>query len=235
MKPMKSLESLIFFGVPTLLLSLATRIGVPALHRATGLPMVVCWYICGGTLVFVPLFVAALVFYRLEGRPWQLNAMLARFRLNRFSWREMAWSLVGVLAIGALTYGIMEAGKRLIPGFSVQPAFMTMHPLATNEMWLLLAWLPMFIFNIWGEGLFWRGYIFPRQELAFGPYTWLAHGVFWLMFHLSFGPGLILTLLPIIFITAYIVQKTKNTWPDIIIHTLINGSGFLLVAFGLVG
>jgi membrane protease YdiL (CAAX protease family) len=55
------------------------------------------------------------------------------------------------------------------------------------------------------------------------------------MFHLAFGGALLVTLLPIIFITSFVVQQTRNTWPDIIIHTLINGSGFLLVAFGMVG
>jgi membrane protease YdiL (CAAX protease family) len=235
MKPMKFGESFIFFGIPTVLLYLATHFCIPALQQATGLPVVVCWFICGGTLVFVPLFVAALVFYRLEGQPWQLAAILTRFRLNKFSWRDLAWSLAGVVVIGALTYGVMEVGKILLPGFTAQPSFMKMRPLTAGEMWILAAWLPLFIFNIWGEGLFWRGYIFPRQELAFGAYTWLAHGAFWLMFHLAFGVTLLITLSPIIFITAYIVQKTKSTWPDIIIHTLINGSGFLLVAFGLVG
>jgi membrane protease YdiL (CAAX protease family) len=186
-------------------------------------------------LVFVPIFVSAFVFYRLEGNPWKATVILERFRLDRLPIRDLAWSIFGVLSVGLLTYGILEIGKLFIPGYSAQPSFMTMDPLQENERWILVVWLPFFFFNIFGEGLFWRGYIFPRQELAFGRNTWLVHALCWMMFHLSFGFGLLLTLLPIIFITSYLVQKTKNSWTDIIIHTLINGSGFLLVAFGVVG
>jgi membrane protease YdiL (CAAX protease family) len=112
---------------------------------------------------------------------------------------------------------------------------MSVSPLTESDRWILAAWLPMFFFNIFGEGLFWRGYIFPRQELAFGRYTWLVHGCCWWMFHIPFGVTLLVTLVPIIFITSLVVQQTKSTWPDIIIHTLINGSGFLLVVLGAIG
>jgi len=235
MKPMGLGQSLLFFGVPTLLLVAATHLGIPLLSQAAGLPVVVAWFICGGSLVFLPLFAAAFVFYRLDGHPWQMPAILARFRLNRLSGRDLAWSGLAVLAVGGLTYGVMAVGQSLWPGFSAQPSFMAMTPLQAGDYWLLAAWLPLFFFNIWGEGLFWRGYIFPRQELAFGRHTWWLHGALWAMFHVAFGGPLLVTLLPIIFVTAFVVQKTRNTWPDIIIHTLINGSGFLLVAFGIVG
>jgi len=84
------------------------------------------------------------------------------------------------------------------------------------------------------EGLFWRGYIFPRQELAFKQYTWFVHGCCWWTFHIRLKCATN-DPLPIIFITSFVVQKTKNTWSDIIIHSLINGSGFLLVAFRIAG
>ena len=32
-------------------------------------------------------------------------------------------------------------------------------------------------FNIFGEELWWRGYILPRQELSHGRFTWLIHGL----------------------------------------------------------
>jgi membrane protease YdiL (CAAX protease family) len=137
-----------------------------------------------------------------------------------------------LLGISLLTYGIVAVGQAIIPDFSAQPSFMSAPPLNSNNRWILAAWVPLFFFNILGEGLFWRGYIFPRQELAFGQYTWFLHGCCWWMFHIPFGGELLITLIPIIFITSFVVQKTKNTWSDIIIHTLINGAGFLLVTFG---
>jgi len=41
-------------------------------------------------------------------------------------------------------------------------------------------------------------------------------------------------LLPIELIVPYIVQKRQNTWLGIIIHGLFNGSGFVMVALGVV-
>jgi membrane protease YdiL (CAAX protease family) len=227
-------ESLIFFGIPTLLLYAATHIGVPTLSRTTGLPAIVSWFVCGGTLVFLPLFVAALAFYRLEVNPGKFPAIVDRFRLNFPSWQTLGWTGLGIIAIGVLTYAIVAIGRAIDPDFSSQPAFMSVKALTDRDRWILAAWLPMFFFNIFGEGLFWRGYIFPRQELAFGRYTWLVHGCCWWMFHIPFGVALLVTLVPIIFITSLVVQLTKSTWPDIIIHTLINGSGFLLVVLGAI-
>lgn len=46
-------------------------------------------------------------------------------------------------------------------------------------------WVPvyyaslMLVFNIGGEELWWRGYVLPRQELAFGKLAWVVHGIFW--------------------------------------------------------
>jgi len=235
MQPMGLWESFAFFGIPALLLYVATHIAVPALSQAFSLPMVVSWFICGGMLVFLPLFVAAFVCYRLEGNPRQTWAIASRFRLNMLSWHTSIWTGLGVLSIGILTYAIVAVSQAMMPGFSAQPSFMLMPPLTRENYWILAAWVPLFFFNIVGEGLFWRGYIFPRQELAFGQFTWFVHGCFWWMFHFPFGGALLVTLIPIIFITSFVVQKTKSTWSDVIIHALINGSGFLLVAFGMVG
>ena len=41
----------------------------------------------------------------------------------------------------------------------------------------------MLIFNIVGEELWWRGYIFPRQEKQHGRFTWVLHGLLWTLFH----------------------------------------------------
>ncbi|NJK54324.1 MAG: hypothetical protein HC936_18940 [Leptolyngbyaceae cyanobacterium SU_3_3] len=45
MQAMGVCESLVFFAIPTLLLYLATHIGVTSLSRSTGLPTIVSWFI----------------------------------------------------------------------------------------------------------------------------------------------------------------------------------------------
>jgi len=78
-----------------------------------------------------------------------------------------------------------------------------MPPLTDRDRWIFAARC-LFLFNILGKGCF-GGYIFPRQELAFKQYTWFVHGCCWWTFHIPFEAYL--TLIPIIFITSFVVQK----------------------------
>ena len=82
----------------------------------------------------------------------------------------------------------------------------------------------MFVFNIGGEELWWRGYVLPRQELWFGKMTWVVHGVFWSAFHLFMQPMLWDTVRMAIsgVALAYVAQHTKSTWPGIVGHTFSN-------------
>ena len=146
--------------------------------------------------------------------------------------RDWLWSIGALVCIGALTQFLLVLATRLIPSFSTNTSFMTMAPLKPEEMWILLAWTPLFLFNIAGEEFFWRGYVLPRQELAYGRWTWMVHGALWSMFHVAFGWQLMLILAPLLFVLPYVVQRSKNTWAGIVIHGLINGGGFLAVALG---
>jgi membrane protease YdiL (CAAX protease family) len=84
-------------------------------------------------------------------------------------------------------------------------------------------------FNIFGEELWWRGYILPRQELTHGKNTWLLHGVLWACFHMFKWYAV-----PFMLITCqvipYVAQRTKNTWPGIINHLVINGAGMIMTS-----
>ena len=85
-----------------------------------------------------------------------------------------------------------------------------------------------------GEEIIWRGVMLPRQEVVFGKWTWLFHGTGWAIFHVAFGWLLLVTLLPILYVQSYAVQKRKNSWIGVVIHAGINGPGFLAISFGLV-
>lgn len=226
------LESTIIFGIATAIMFFACYHVIPLLMKATSLPSVVCWYLAGGILVFLPLLIASLIFYRLEGNLFTIHELKKRFNLKRLSISNIVFSIAACGTIILLTLIVMSVSLSVIPNFSIQPPFAKIIPLSGANQWILLIWLPMFVLNIFGEELLWRGYIFPRQELVHGKYTWLVHGCFWLMFHLPFGINLLLTLLPIIFIESYVFQKTKNTWVTIIIHTIINGGVTLALAIG---
>jgi membrane protease YdiL (CAAX protease family) len=99
---------------------------------------------------------------------------------------------------------------------------------------ILLLFVVMYFFNIVGEEFWWRGYILPRQELAFGRFTWLIHGFSWAIFHL-FKWWEILTLLPVCLLIAYVSQKRQNNWAGFIAHALVNGTGVLLILAAVAG
>jgi len=109
-----------------------------------------------------------------------------------------------------------------------------MEPVTNDTYWVLLAWLPLFFFNIAGEELWWRGYILARQEQEHHSAAWFVHGLGLALFHLPLGIDLTIILLPFLFSLPYVVQRQRNLWTGFIVHGILNGGGFLAVAFGLV-
>jgi membrane protease YdiL (CAAX protease family) len=226
--------SLVYFGIPTLLLFIATHFYIPFFSGIIQKHLILGWYSGGLLFVFLPMFIASVILYKRENKKYNTGPLVKRFWLQRPDKKVIIWSLAGIILCFSMTYLFMQTGKLITPDFSPQPDFMQMEALKKGELWLLIAWLPMYTFNILGEAFYWRGYIFPRQFLSFGKYTWLIHGLLWWLFHLPMGLNLMFTLIPIIFITTFVVQKTRSTWSDIIIHGAVNGTGFIMVAFGLI-
>ena len=113
------------------------------------------------------------------------------------------------------------------------PSFMSFEPLTRGRYWLLGVWFPYWILNIMGEEILWRGVMLPRQEVAFGKYAWIVQALGWGLFHVAFGWELLLTLLPILIIQSYVVQKRKNSWVGVVIHGGLNGPSFVAIALGV--
>ena len=102
--------------------------------------------------------------------------------------------------------------------------------------WVLFYYaIVMLLFNIGGEELWWRGYVLPRQELAFGPYAWVVHGFLWSAFHLFMQPTLSDTLRMSVtgLALSFVAQRTRNTWPGIIGHSFGNLPFFLGLVRGV--
>jgi membrane protease YdiL (CAAX protease family) len=94
----------------------------------------------------------------------------------------------------------------------------------------------MLVCNIGGEELWWRGYVLPRQELAFGRAAWVVHGIGWSAFHLFMQPTLWDTVRMAITGVAlsFVAQRTKSTWPGIVGHSFGNLAFFLSLAKGVI-
>ena len=239
-KPISLWMSLLLFGIPAIILILATKYGMPWLVAQTGIPVILSWFVAGGLLVFVPLFFAALFASRLEGHPLTYSALKSRLRLNPMTKKDWQWTGIGLLLIfigSGLVMGLANLLSKATQWFaplSTETPFLEFHGLEQEQYWFLLIWLIFFFFNIVGEELMWRGYILPRQELAHGKYAWLINGIFWTIFHLAFGVDLLILLLPILFILPFIVQKRKNTWIGILIHAIYNGPIFVAISLNLI-
>lgn len=223
--------SIVLFGIPAALLWLATHQLLPALV-VRGWEPLLAWF-AAGSLVFVPLMIAATVgAWMALSRPTLLT-LLAHLRIARLSGAD--WRLaLSVLAATVAAVALLQTLSTLVwPGLSPHPSFMRVQPLAADQMYILVFWLPFFFFNIVGEELWWRGFVQPRQEPVFGRATWIVQGILHGIFHVSFGAGVLIALLPVLFAIPWAVQRSRNTLVGIVIHAGINGPGFLAVVLGL--
>jgi len=211
-----------------------TKYLIPYLSHVTGQETILFWFIVAGLGIFTPLIITGLLILKSEGYKLSKNTWIGRLRFRNITWKDLLFSLIGLIVVGLLSGLIMKGMELLIGKFDHSPAFMSFEPLTKGRYWLLLVWAPYWILNILGEEFLWRGVMLPRQEVAFGKYTWLIHGFGWGLFHIAFGWQLLITLIPLIFIQSYIVQKTKNSWVGVIMHGGLNGPSFIAICFGLI-
>lgn len=240
--------SLLFFGVPGVLMIAATYVVTPAL-AAIGM---LSYYaeVFPGVVVFAFMLLAALVGYYLEGRPLTWNGLKERFRWRRMTGKLWLAVLGAFVLLGILQYlGTGLANWLIEKGLMPLPASMPalLDPRASAPLFELLDrgagglrgnWLAFivaaatFFFNLTGEEFWWRGYILPRQEAAFGKRTWLVHAVLWnLLFHAS-QYWRVIFLLPADLLWVYLAWRTKNNTTLLILHgvQLFSFPAFILLA-----
>ena len=229
----------VLFGVPTFLMWLATRHAIPLLRERLAGPDILCWFIAGGA-VFSCLFVGAFIGFWLEKRRGSPAGFAQRFQFRAVRVDDVWWSLGVLIVCGVLSaaiFGVWNLTSDVFPFLGkpdLSPPFIHVEPLAQETLWVLLAWLPLFFFNIAGEELWWRGYMLPRQQQSHGEAAWMIHGIGLAVFHLPLGLHLTIIVLPFLFGIPLVVQWQRNLWTGFIVHGLLNGGGFLAVAFGAV-
>jgi len=179
------------------------------------------------------MLIVAYLILRSEGERLDENTWEQRLRFKKMESSDWLWSIGAIILIGVLSSVIMKLLGALFGRVDNQPVFMHFEPLTPDRYWILAIWLPYWLLNIMGEEILWRGVILPRQEIVFGKHTWVVHGIGWAIFHIAFGWQLLLTMLPILFIQSYVVQRRRNTWTGVFIHAVINGPSFIAISFGL--
>jgi len=224
--------SALLFAVPTVLMWVATRHAIPLLQGHLVGPNILCWFIAGGT-VFFCLFAGAFVAFWIERRRVSLAGFAQRFRLRAMRLADVLWSLGVLIGCGMLSAAIIGAWTLASDTFpflgkpDLSPPFMHVEPLTHQTLWVLLAWLPLFFFNIAGEELWWRGYMLPRQEQSHGGMAWVVHGLGLAVFHLPLGVHLTIIASPVLFGLPFVVQRQRNLWTGFIVHGIFNAGGFL--------
>jgi len=226
--------SMAIYVTAAILLYCQSKFLIPYLSRTTGQETILFWFIVAGLGVFTPLIIAGILILNTEGYGISKSTWSDRLRFRKITKKDLLWAFAGLVAVGIFSGLIMKVLEIIIGKFDHSPAFMSFDPLSKGRYWLLLVWLPYWILNIMGEEFFWRGVMLPRQEITFGKYTWIIHGFGWGLFHVAFGWQLLITLIPLIFIQSFIVQKTKNSWVGVIMHGGLNGPSFIAICFGLI-
>jgi len=226
--------SFVIYIPAAILMYCLTKYLIRYLCNVTGQETILFWFIVAGLGIFLPLIITGLLILKSEGYTISRKTWIERLRFRKITKRDIVWTLAGLIVVGLLS-GLIMKGLELLSGkFDHSPAFMSFEPLTKGRYWFLIVWLPYWILNILGEEFLWRGVMLPRQEIAFGKYTWLVHGFGWSLFHIAFGWQLLITLIPLIFIQSYIVQRRKNSWIGVIMHGGLNGPSFIAICFGLI-
>jgi membrane protease YdiL (CAAX protease family) len=219
------------FGVFSILLWLAVMIVIPWLHDAFGISPIFGWYVSGTAFVLIPVLMFGCLMAWSELPKRDLGSLRKRLRLNAMNRGDVIWTIGGLIAIATATAAILALARQIDSNFRPSPWFLLQPP--GWHAWVFAAWIPLFVSNILGEELCWRGYLLPRQEVGFGRMAWLSNGILWCLFHWSFGWPIMVTLLPITLLLPWIVQRRRNTLVGIVIHSVFNAAGFIADANGI--
>lgn len=251
LKPLGILPSLGYFFLPAGVCFFFVYALMPWVHQQGWGELATVLF--GLTLPLLGLLAASLTAFVLEGSPRSRAAFVQRFRLERPRPSTLLWSLavlagmvLGFVLLGwtvpwLLQFPLFAPPEFLPPivdprhaGGPFTPDGRFLGVALPGQWWIVAVYAGILAVNILGEEFWWRGYILPRQERAFGRWTWLVHGLLWTGFHV-FWKWNLLVLLPGCLVLAFVAQKTRSTWPGILAHTAINGLGLVPVVLGVLG
>ena len=195
------------------------------------------YLLSAGFALFI-LFVLALALFKIEAKGASWAGFFKRFRLRRMTRQDAlvtAIAIISILILDGILYGLNSLLFKIGLNFdySSLPGFTGMDGQLHGHYEVLGFYLAYLFFNIFGEELLWRGYLLPIQEKALPKHAWIFNSVFWLIFHFIFAQSIII-MLPLLFILPYAVQKQKNTWIGIIVHTVTGLVGFISIIEGVI-
>jgi membrane protease YdiL (CAAX protease family) len=248
-QPIPLWQTALFFGVPGVLIYLATYYLVP-LMLAAGVPLIWAWTLA----IFVPYqpLALALVVRHLAqpGNTWRTFAR--RFRFVPIPRREWTWMLLAfplMVGLGLALEWTVPLLAQIFPPAPAAPALFANPQASVREggaatffgvpmagnVWLLGFWLVWGIVGVLGEEIIWRGYLLPRMEQTHGRAAWLINGLLWNgLFHLYTLYNLF-TDLPFMLLIPFLAQRTQSTWTAVILHLALLWLAFAILLPGVFG
>lgn len=219
MKPLGFWKSILYFAIPALLMQGMYHV-VMRITDYLGYRLFFT-FVIGFGIPSILLLVGALLLYRSE----RSGSIRERFRLQKLDANGWIWTILLCVIWIAVPIVMRPVNLWLqshwFPPDKLWIRMMEPDPNYFMEVrigpWVYGVMIIFVILNVFGGELFWRGYIFPRQELAFGSRTWLIHALLWILFR-SFLPWELATITVLGFALAYVVQRTRNTWTSILAH-----------------
>ncbi len=242
-KPISFLSSSMFFIGGALLFLINERWTIPRLSEWGVSQLGLFLTYISPFLLF---FFVALYGYRLEGNPWSIKALLNRFRYKPIRGKMWLWTLLIVtvdvcsyLAVYKLAFPLIKRVHDMFPTPEVVTSFMNNGKTfagfqVEGNYGLIGLFFLLYFFNVVGEEILWRGYLWPRQELTHRKYTWIVHGLQWTCFHL-FAPYNALMVLPGALFMSYITQRFQNNTIFLISHATLNGIPFVMLILNVFG
>ncbi len=223
---------------------------IPAYVKNTGQPYLVGHLMAWGISMSAVLL-ASLILYINEGHALTRKSFAARYRLSQMPGKDWLLTLAVLLVTTGCYFGLSSTARWMasIPVFSPHPAApVELRPGAASnflpgqffgmaiqgQWWVVIVYFIGWIFNILGEEFFYRGWMLPRQEMAFHKYAWLVNGTMFTFQHWM-QPYNFLAIWPGALFMAFIVQRRRNTWIGIIQHGLMNFGLFLVLLRGVIG
>jgi membrane protease YdiL (CAAX protease family) len=249
-RPFSWLASVLLLVVVAGVQYLAYHWFIPAYLKRTGQPYLSAYLWVWLSLMGLVLALS-LVLYQREGRPLAWPAFASRYRLAAMPGKDWLWALI-VLVVAVGCYLGLSATTRWLgafPVFSAPPlAPAELRPGASEQItqgiffgmsvcgqwWVVVTYFTGWVCNILGEEFFYRGWLLPRQEQAFGKYAWLINGTLFTFQHWM-QPFNFLAIWPGALFMAWVVQRRKNTWIGILQHGLMNFSLFVILVRWVIG
>lgn len=246
-RPLGWKPSLLIFLVTAMILRVTHYLFIPTYTSKIGNPYLI-GYLIGWVGSMFLVFAVSLAAYRLERNPLQWRAFRSRYRLERMDKNDWVWffgafvfAVVSAFALSftqswlssiPLTAPHPEFPLDFVNPANFKPGFLFEMPLK-RAWWIIGVYFLGWFFNIFGEEFWYRGWMLPRQELAFGKFAWLVNGLMFNFQHL-YMPWTLISMLPGSLFVAYVVQRRKNTRISILFHGILNIIPLFMVFQGVI-